>query len=101
MIKTLKEKIGDRILEYEYDTDWIKENCVICGKFITNTIQNYEVRGNYCSECNGKYKARGRIVNNEAHGNYYKELLQRIAKSDKAYQEYDEDRKTTRKWSGL
>ena len=58
MIKT-KNIGGLKPLLVKYDTNNIKNRCFICGKYINNSEELYEERGNCCSECSGR---AGRVV---------------------------------------
>ena len=56
MIKTITDKTPDgKIMEFTYDTEWVKSLCVSCkGEIRGDIYKNYETRGNWCAECNVK-----------------------------------------------
>lgn len=52
-----KELVLAHTVEYEYDTEDIKDECCVCGKEIESSEDRYKKRGNFCDKCNvGGYK---------------------------------------------
>ena len=56
-VAVYKELRGRNVV-IEYDSDDIKEHCIVCGESASDTRENddkrYKERGNFCRECNKK-----------------------------------------------
>jgi len=50
---------GLKFNEEDYKQNF-KTHCVSCGKKIPGTWESYQIRGNYCSECNVRIKEHWR-----------------------------------------
>lgn len=76
MKRTFSETIPERkdhgktveahAVDYEYDTEDIKDECCICGREIESSEERYRKRGNYCERCNaGNVKNRYKSIKNK------------------------------------
>ena len=65
MILTYQETINGKKYNFSYDSEKVKGFCVDCEREIKGwqTHENYRQRGNFCSECNGKYQFTKSLVN--------------------------------------
>ena len=54
-------------INIEYDTDWIKNYCVVCNRSLRIDEARYEISGNFCPNCSSKatskVELRGQLKN--------------------------------------